>query len=128
MRTRKTILEIATPYELNIPSVMVSEDCTEQPYCEPYKSLGDRIRDAHFEGTPLQVTSQIYGYDDNDQIDPIADVRVSRLDNEEANLSKAQWNSEQDLRVERAKSVREKIEAEAAKAAAEVLKSKESGA
>jgi len=128
MRTRKTILEIATPEELNILPVIVSEDCDELPYIEPYKSLGDRIRDAHFEGTPLQVTSQIYGYDDNDQIDPIADVRVSRLDNEEANLSKAQWNSEQDFRVERAKSIREKIEAEAAKAAAEVMKVNESGA
>lgn len=110
---RKSILECCDKSCLEFPPTFIADECSPSPYQEPYISLGEQIRQAHFEGVPLQTTSQIYGYDDDDSIDPIADVRVSRLDNEESQLSKAQWNAMQDDYASKAKSFRDKVKASA---------------
>lgn len=102
-------------------------DLESEVYQEPYVSLGEQILQSHYEGVPLQTTSQIYGYDDDDKVDPIADVRVSRLDNEESQLSKSQWNAMQDDYASKAKSYRDKVKASADELA-KFISNDESGA
>lgn len=110
MKIRETTLSAGL---LDFNPTLFVFDSVSEVYQEPYISLGDQIRHAHFEGVPLQTTSQIYGYDNDDKVDPIADVRVSRLDNEESQLSKAQWNAMQDDFASKAKSYRDKVKASA---------------
>lgn len=98
---------------LNFETSVCVFDPESDVYQESYVSLGEQIRQAHFDGVPLQTTSQIYGYDDDNNIDPIADVRVSRLDLEESQLSKAQWNAMQEDYASKAKSYRDKVKASA---------------